>query len=253
MNIIEVLFWSLVSVSGIMFGAFVGTRYRFSHGSIAKTMAIAAGLLIAAATIELVVEAIEVVTLIPAIVAFMIGALGFSFGNNYLSNQGAQNRKRCGECATQPSEEQQPGSGLAITLGTAMDAIPESIVLGITFFTMGINYPLIIAIALGNFPESLSGSVGMLHAGRKKIWIYKIWGGVALMSVLLTIFGFVLAQSLPPYIVGFLQLFGAGALIAMVSETLIPEAFHESPRYTGTLVAIGFVLLLVVNLILESH
>lgn len=253
MGIIEVFFWAIISVSGIILGSFVGTRFSFTHKSIAKTMAIAAGLLIAAATIELVIEAVKVVTLFPAIVAFTIGAFGFSFGNSYLSNQGAQNRKRCGECVAQPSEEEQPGSGLAITLGTAMDAIPESIVLGITFFTMGIKYPLIIAIALGNFPESLSGSVGMLHAGRKRIWIYKIWGGVALMSVLLTIFGFVLAQSLPPYIVGFLQLFGAGALIAMVSETLIPEAFHESPSYTGTLVAIGFVLLLVVNLIIESH
>ena len=86
-----------------------------------------------------------------------------------------------------------------------------------------------------------------------KKWIFKIWGGVALLSIFLTFLGYVLAESLSLPIVGFLQLFGAGALIAMVSETLIPEAFHESPKYSGTLVAIGFVLLLFVNIKISMH
>lgn len=253
MSLSEVVFWATVSISGIVIGAYVGTKFQFMHSSIAKTMAIAAGLLIAAATIELVNEAVENISLIFAVPALLAGALGFSLGNNYLNNLGAKNRKRCGECASQASEQEKPGSGLAITLGTAMDAIPESIVLGLSFFTIGINYSLILAIALGNLPEALSGSVGMLHAGRSKKWIFKIWGSVALLSIFLTILGYVLAESLSPPIVGFLQLFGAGALIAMVSETLIPEAFHESPKYSGTLVAIGFVLLLFVNIKLSMH
>lgn len=253
MNLTEVFFWATISVLGIIFGSFIGTTFKFKHNSIAKTMAIAAGLLIAAATIELVVEAIKDISLYVATFAFIFGALGFSLGNNYLNNLGAKNRKRCGECASQLTEEKNPGSGLAITLGTAMDAIPESIVLGITFFTFGVNYPLILAIALGNLPEALSGSVGMLHAGRKKNWIYKIWFGVAILSISLTVVGFLLAESLSPSTVSFLQLFGAGALIAMVSETLIPEAFHDSPKYSGTLVAIGFLLLLIINITLNTH
>lgn len=253
MSLGEVIFWAIVSISGILFGAFIGTKFQFKHNSIAKTMAIAAGLLIAAATIELVNDAVENISLTYAIPAFIIGALGFSLGNNYLNNLGAKNRKRCGECAAQLSEKEHPGSGLAITLGTAMDAIPESIVLGLSFFSIGINYSLILAIALGNLPEALSGSVGMLNAGRSKKWIFKIWGSVASLSIFLTILGYVLAESLSPTVVGFLQLFGAGALIAMVSETLIPEAFHESPKYSGTLVAIGFVLLLFVNIKISMH
>ena len=41
-----------------------------------------------------------------------------------------------------------------------------------------------------------------------------------------------------------LQAFGAGALLAMTAETMIPEAFHNSPRFSGLLAAFGFEALL---------
>lgn len=251
MTIYEVTFWAVTSVLGIIAGAFIGLNFNFNHRTIAKTMALAAGLLIAAATIELAAEAIEHAPLIYAIIAFLIGSLGFSFGNVLLSSHGAKDRKRCGECVAQPTEDEKPGSGLAITLGTGMDAVPESIVLGLTLFTNGVDLPLILAIALGNLPEAISGSVGMLQAGRKKSWIFKVWGGVALASILLTVLGFFLAQNISETMVSLLQLFGAGALIAMVVETLIPEAFHGTPKYSGTIVAFGFALLLTVNALTE--
>ena len=251
MTIYEVTFWGVMSVLGIIVGAFLGLKIKFNHNTIAKTMALAAGLLIAAATIELAAKAIENAPLIYGIIVFLIGALGFSFGNVLLSSRGAKDRKRCGECVAQPTEDEKPGSGLAIMLGTGMDAVPESIVLGLTLFTNGVDLPLILAIALGNLPEAISGSVGMLQAGRKKSWIFKVWGGVAFGSILLTILGFFLAQHISETIVSLLQLFGAGALIAMVAETLIPEAFHGTPKYSGTVVAIGFALLLITNVLTQ--
>lgn len=65
----------------------------------------------------------------------------------------------------------------------------------------------------------------------------------------MTVLGFFLAQNISGTIVSLLQLFGAGALIAMVAETLIPEAFHGTPKYSGTIVAVGFALLLIVNVL----
>jgi hypothetical protein len=83
---------------------------------------------------------------------FMIGAVGFSWANSVLSSVGAEDRKRCGVCVSQPSEASNPGSGNAIALGTAMDAIPEALVLGLTLKTHGPEAALIAAIALGNLP-----------------------------------------------------------------------------------------------------
>lgn len=250
LSIIEVLLWAFASVIGIIIGTFVGLYMKFTHKIIAKTMAFAAGLLIAAATIELAVDAVEKINKFYfGILSFMIGAIGFSFGNTLLSKKGAENRKRCGECVAQPSEQDKPGSGLAITLGTVMDAVPEAIVLGLTLFTHGVNVTLILAIALGNLPEAISGSVGMLAAGRTKAWIIKVWGGVVLGTILLTVLGFLFARELSENMVAILQLFGAGALMAMVSETLIPEAFHGTPKYSGTIVTLGFALLLMIEIL----
>jgi len=250
-TILEALFWGIVSVSGLILGSLVGGLFHFTHNTISKIMALAAGLLIAAATLELASEAMENISITKGLIALIAGGLGFSFGNALLSKKEAHNRKRCGACVSQPKEEDIPGSGSAILLGTAMDAVPEAIVLGLALFNQGINLPLILAIALGNFPEAISGTVGMLEAGRKKSWIFKVWGGVAVMTLILTMAGFLFAKYISHEAVAVLQLFGAGALIAMVSETLIPEAFHGTPKYSGTIVTIVLMLILLVQAIIE--
>jgi len=151
MSLPYALFWAAIAVSGIIVGALIGIYTPLSHRAIAATMAVAAGLLLAAATVELAAEAI---TMIPSLavgfVALMIGAIGFSWANSILSSVGAGDRKRCGECVAQPSEDSNPGSGNAIALGTAMDAIPEALVLGLTLKTHGPEAALIAAITLGS-------------------------------------------------------------------------------------------------------
>jgi ZIP family zinc transporter len=239
------IFWGAVSVSGIVAGMLIGIFAPLTHRTIAATMAVAAGLLLAAATVELAADAITVTSsLAVGFAAFMFGAIGFSWANSLLISVGAGDRKRCGGCVAQPSESSNPGSGNAIVLGTAMDAIPEAVVLGLTLKTQGQKAALIAAIALGNLPEALSGSAGMLAAGRSVKWISGVWGIVAGGTIALTVGGFLLAGTLPPSLTAVLQLFGAGALIAMVTETLIPEAVHGTPKFAGTIAAAGFAALL---------
>ena len=125
-----------------------------------------------------------------------------------------------------------------------MDAIPEALVLGVTLKTHGPEGALIAAIALGNLPETISGSAGMQAAGRSVKWILGVWGIVAVGTVVLTGVGFLVAGSLSPSLTAALQLFGAGALIAMVTESIVPEAVHGTPRFAGTITAVGFAALL---------
>jgi ZIP family zinc transporter len=239
------LFWGAIAVSGIIIGALIGIFAPLTHRAIAATMAVAAGLLLAAATVELAAEAITVTpSLAGGFAALMIGAIGFSWVNSILSSVGAGDRKRCGECVAQPSETSNPGSGNAIALGTAMDAIPEALVLGLTLKTHGLEAALIAAIALGNLPEAISGSAGMKDAGRSVKWILGVWGTVAVSTVVLTGAGFWVAGNLSQSLTAALQLFGAGALIAMVTETIIPEAVHGTPKFAGTIAAAGFAALL---------
>jgi ZIP family zinc transporter len=210
-------------------------------------MSVGAGLLLAAASLELAAEAIRIGGTLPAVVSLLLGAAVFSAANALLARFGAAHRKRCGECTPQPSESQQPGSGMAIALGTAMDAVPEALVLGLALREGAVPVGLLIAISVGNLPEALSGSTGMRSAGRSYRYVLLLWGAIAIGAAVATAGGYAasgpLGQSWPPR----LQAFGAGALLAMSAETLIPEAFHNSPRYSGLLAAIGFCVLLLVE------
>jgi ZIP family zinc transporter len=171
----------------------------------------------------------------------------FSAGNAFLTPFGAAHRKRCGDCIQQPTESQQPGSGVAISLGNALDAAPEALVLGIALRGPVVPLPLVIAFSLGNLPVALSSTAGMRAAGRSNLYIFLLWSAIAVGAALAIAAGYVgfasLSQAWPPR----LQAFGAGALLAMTAEAMIPEAFHNSPRFSGLLVAFGFGLLLLVD------
>jgi ZIP family zinc transporter len=108
----------------------------------------------------------------------------------------------------------------------------------------GPDIALIAAITLGNLPESLSASSGMKEAGRSTRWILSLWGGIDLGTAVLTVVGYGLSNVLSHEVGLLMQAFGAGALLAMVAETLLPEAAHGAPRYSGIVAAAGFSILL---------
>jgi ZIP family zinc transporter len=238
--------WGALSSAGLVVGAVVGAFSRLRHREIALAMSVGAGLLLAAASLALATEAIRVAGAIPAVMALLLGAVVVSAVNVLLARFGAANRKRCGECTPQPSEAQQPGSGLAIALGTAIDAAPEALVLGLTLRERAVPLALLIAIAVGNLPEALSGAAGMRSAGRSSRYILLLWSAIAMGAALTTAAGYgaiaYLGQSWP-----LLQAFGAGALLAMTVETMLPEAFHNSPRFSGFLAVIGFSVVLLME------
>jgi ZIP family zinc transporter len=241
------LAWGAVSSVSLVVGAVAGWFSRMSHHAIAMAMSVGAGLLLAAVSLKLAAEAIRIAGPGPAVVSLLLGAAVFSAVNALLARFGAAHRKRCGECTPQPSESQQPGSGVAIALGTALDAVPEALVLGLALRQPAFPLELVIALSVGNLPEALSGAAGMRSAGRSYRYILLLWSAIAIGAAVVIAAGYTafgaLGQSWPPR----LQAFGAGALLAMTAETMIPEAFHNSPRFSGFLAAIGFCVLLLVE------
>ena len=210
----------LVPSAGLVVGGFVGYFVKLSHLKIAVGMSIGAGLLLAAISLKLAADAIRTAGLVPTILALLLGAAVFSAVNALLARFGAAHRKRCGECTEQASELQQAGSGKAIAVGTALDAVPEALVLGLALRQGVFPMELVIAFVFGNLAEALSGAAGMRHAGRSYRYVLFLWSGIAI---------------------------GAGALLATTAETMIPEAFHNSPRFSGFLAAIGFCFILLIE------
>jgi ZIP family zinc transporter len=210
-------------------------------------MSVGAGLLLAGVSLKVTADAIRLAGPVPAGISLLLGAGAFSAINALLARFGAADRKRCGECVRQPAESHRPGSGLAIALGNALDAAPEAMVLGVALRDPVLPIALTIAFSVGNLPVALSSTAGMRAAGRGYPYIFLLWTAIALGATMAVTAGYVgsgsLSQVWPPR----LQAFGAGALLAMTAETVIPEAVHDSPRFTGMYAAFGFGLLLLVD------
>ena len=244
--------WGFLSASGLLIGAVGGYYTRLRHTSIARVMTFAAGVLLAVVAVDLVIDARGAASLQWTVVGLLSGAAVFSTVNWLLSRRGALHRKRCGECVEQPKEEQQPGSGLAIAVGTFLDGVPEGLVLGLSVLNQGApGLGTVTAFFLANIPEALSSSAGMRRAARSARYVFGVWIGIALTIGFAAAVAGLLLRGTGPTVRGTTQAFAGGTILALVSETMIPEAFHGSPQFNGLLVVVGFVALLI--LLVLSH
>ena len=236
-------FYGLLSASGLLAGAVAGLWLQMRHRAIAAVTAVGVGLLIAAASLYLISGALEAVSATTAASGALAGAAAFSLINLALRRWEAEKRKRCGGCVRQPSEADLPGSGLAIAFGSLLDAVPEALIIGAAAAGGGKALPplaLIAAFALANFAEGLSSSAGMRDAGRSRRYVLLLWTGATLVSAAAAVLGFALFTGEG----GWLEAFAAGALIALVVETMAPEAVAGQPGFAGLLAMLGFSALL---------
>lgn len=238
--------WGALSASGLLIGAVGGYYLSLQHTIIARTMTFASGVLLGVVAIELLINARGATSLHWTVMGLLSGGAVFSSVNWLLSRRGAQDRKRCGECVEQPNEEQRPGSGLAIAAGTFLDGVPEGVVLGLSVVQQGApGLATVGAFFLANIPEAISSSAGMRRADRSARYVFGVWIGIALMSgVAAAVAGLVLKGS-GPAVRAPIDAFAAGAILALVSETMIPEAFYGSPQFNGLLLVVGFAALLI--------
>jgi ZIP family zinc transporter len=236
-----------VSSVGLLVGMIVGAFSRMPHQRIAVAMSVGAGLLLAGVSLKVTTDAIRLAGPMTVALSLLLGAAVFSASNALLARFGAAHRRRCGECVQQATEVQQPGSGVAIALGNALDAAPEAIVLGVALRDPVVPVALTIAFSLSNLPIALSSTAGMRAAGRSYSYIFLLWIAIAIGAAVAIAGGYVGFGSLGGVWTPRLQAFGAGALLAMAAETMIPEAFHNSPHFSGLLAAVGFGLLLLVD------
>ncbi len=202
-------------------------------------MAFGAGVLISALSFELMGDAFRTGGLRPTAIGFGAGAIIYSFANWLLARRGANHRKRSG--GGQPSEDDAEGSGAAIAMGALLDGIPESIAIGLTMVSGGaVSLATVGAIFISNIPEGLSSSVGMKRAGRSAGFIFRLWTMIAVLSGLAAFAGYAVFQRVPVGVQAATTALAAGAILAMLVETMIPEGFEGTHDFSGPIAAIGF-------------
>jgi ZIP family zinc transporter len=231
---LEAAFWGLVTASSLWVGAALAAFGRLNERAIGLALGFGAGALIAAIAYELVIDAFET-DLNLASVGFACGALTFYVGDWLIDRRGGEGRK------SMTGDSQLAGSASAIVLGTVLDGIPESFVLGASLLQERVvPVAVVVGVFVSNVPEALSGSAGLLAAGWHRARVFKMWTAVVAASVLATVTGWLLLDRMPTAGGAFVTAFAAGALLVMLADTLMPEAFQLGGREAGLVTALGF-------------
>ncbi|MGC4895490.1 ZIP family metal transporter [Micromonospora sp. DT31] len=238
---LEAGFWGLLAGSALLIGATVGFFVRVPRRATASVMAFGAGVLLSAVSFELIDEAHDQGGLLPVAIGAAAGALAYTGANVLLARHGARHRKRSGD--EQPSEREQPGSGSAIAVGALLDGVPESVVIGAGLLAGGpVSLVTVIAVFLSNVPEGLSSAAGMRQAGRTRRYVFGLWTAIALISGAAALAGYTLLGGAPPEVLATITALAAGAILAMITDTMVPEAFADAHLLVGLITVLGFLV-----------
>jgi zinc transporter, ZIP family len=227
--------WGTLAASSLVIGALIALRFRIGLRAIGLIMGFGSGVLISALSFDLVQEAVDKSSGHGWVVGgFFAGCLVFFGGDRLIDHLGGGDRKDA-------DGDQESGSSLGIVLGSVLDGIPESMVIGLTIFEGGaVGAAYLAAVFISNLPESISSTSGLATSGWEKSRILWMWVAIALISGLASLAGYGLFQDSPPSAVAFVLAFAGGAILTMLAETMMPEAYEHGGKWVGVATTLGF-------------
>lgn len=231
---LEAFLWGGISASTLLLGGILAIKYAIPKRALGLIMGFGAGVLLSAVAYDLVLEASQTATReLIVTIGLLAGALVFFFGNRYFDRRNPSPGGASGE--------KQGPSGTALILGAVLDGIPESIVLGLTLIGGGgIGITVLLAILLSNLPEGIAGTTDLVRSGWPASRVVRIWGIVIIASAIASFAGYAVFGKASPNIVAGVQAFAAGAIIAMLTDSMVPEAYEYGGDLVGLVTALGF-------------
>lgn len=230
----------LAAGGALLVGALIAWFVKVPSSVVASVMAFGAGVLISALAFDLVGEAMAEAGIWPTVSGFATGAVVYVFVNVLLDKRDVRNRRGGGEDS--------PGTGTGIAAGALLDGVPESMALGLSMLGgHGVGIPILTAIIISNVPEGLSSTAELKASGKKASYVFVLWSGIALAAALASLAGFAILADASVELTGFITSLAAGAMLAMICDTMIPDAFRRARSYTGLLATLGFLTSLIIH------
>jgi ZIP family zinc transporter len=240
----------LLSGLSLVVGSLVAWFVKVPRELVALVMAFGAGVLISALAFDLVDEATSSGGFVPTISGFVAGAVVYVVLDQLLEHGGFRLKRhrrhgggsRGGGGGGAKAAAAGGGTGLGIALGALLDGVPETAVQGVSLTGGGtLSVAVLVAVVISNFPEGMSSTADLKESGRGARYVFGLWSGIAVVCALSAIGGYVLLGGVPEGAQSFVMAFAAGAILAMICDTMIPEAFRKAQTLTGLVTVLGFV------------
>lgn len=237
---LSAILWGGLAAASLLVGYLLAAR-GLSKRTVGVVMGFGAGALISAIAYELIPESMLESWQMGA--AFLIGALAFYLGDWIVDRQGGEDRKNL-------TDGQEAGSGAAIYIGTLLDNVPESIILGMGFAIGGaVNFAFLAAVFVSNLPEGLAGTLSLQNAGHSRRSVFWMWTSLVFLSAVCAGLGYLVIRWLPAADGRYAQAFAAGAMLTMIADAMMPEGFEHGGKLVGIFTVFGFLVAAVMAVI----
>lgn len=231
---IEALLWGLGAAFSLVIGNLLATFLKIPKRILGLIMAFGVGVLISAVSFELIEEAFRSTNKSAALALGLVaGAVTFFVGDVIIDRMGGRAHRK--------QDDDSNGSGPAILLGTVLDGIPESIVIGLALVKGGaISVAMVVAVFLSNLPEAIGATSGLRKKGWRASQTLGLWLAVAVLSGIASWAGYTFFDTASPETLAFTMAFAGGALLTMVADSMMPEAYRDSGKWAGLVTTLGF-------------
>ena len=227
-------------------GALIGFLFKnISHRISDLILSFAAGVMLSAAVIGLVLPSMEYGNIFITIAGIFAGALFLNLIDRFVPHL----HKFTGvDEESHPANSEKLNKILLFVMAIAIHNFPEGIAAGVSFGTGDVHQALVVAlgIAMQNIPEGMVIIAPMLSAGmsRSRTLVCAILTGV--VEVIGTFIGYA-AVSVSLSILPFALAFAGGTMLYVISDEMIPETHHGDERHVTYALLAGFCLMLITD------
>jgi zinc transporter, ZIP family len=256
----QAILFGFIASSALVLGALVGGRLQLPKRVLAAMLSFAAGALITALTFEMFEDSYEKGGVWRAAVGLAVGAVVFTLISQRLDRMAEGHLKddhgsekldldaAAQDAAASPASVS-GAAGLALLAAATLDGVPENLVLGVALGEGSGGLALLAAIFVANFPEALVGSASMREQGRSQAFILGTWTVCALLLIFAVVLGAGPLSRATHETLSLPLAFAAGAVLAALADTLMPEAYERGGPTVALSTAAGFLLSYVLSLV----
>lgn len=220
----QLALYAAATGGSLLVGAALGCFRAPPRTLTAGMLAFASGALIVAVAFELFQPAHREAGLTRASIALVLGASTFIAVDLVLT-------RKAGAGAV----------GLALVAAVTLDGVPENFALGVTVVEGG-SLALLASIVTSNLPESFSGAAEMMRSGMSRVRVLTVWGVTAALLVVALVAGRFAADVASEQWLGMLTAFAAGAVLASLADSVMPEAYAEGGPLVAFATSAGFLV-----------